>query len=80
MYDFNKEKGTYVYSVEKDSQSYKAGLKKGDLITKINDVEIYNSSYLKYELYKYKVGDTVKITYKRDDVENTIDITLSTNK
>ena len=79
MYDTNREKGTYVYDVEKDSPSYKAGLKKGDLITKINDKEISNSSYLKYELYKYNVGDTIKITYKRDDVENTTDITLSSN-
>ena len=62
--------GTYIYSVEKDSPAYKAGLQKGDLILKINDNEISSSSYLKYQLYKYNIGDTIKVTYKRNNKDN----------
>jgi serine protease Do len=68
--------GTYIYSVEKNSPAYDAGLQKGDLILKINDTEIQNSSYLKYQIYKYNVGDTIKITYERNGNENTVDVTL----
>ena len=77
MYDSYKGNGTYIYSVEKGSAAYNAGLEKGDIITKINEVEVKSSSYLKYELYKYNVGDKIKITYERSSVENTIEITLT---
>ncbi|MBE6149944.1 MAG: PDZ domain-containing protein [Firmicutes bacterium] len=79
MYDAYDVNGTYVYAVSENSPAYSAGLKRGDIITKINGVSVSSSSYLKYELYKYNVGDTIKITYERNSIENEIEITLISN-
>lgn len=69
--------GVAIYNVEPNSDADKAGLKKGDVVLKINDYEIIDSAYLRYVLYKYKVGDTIKITYERDGESKTIDLTLN---
>jgi serine protease Do len=68
--------GIYVAAVENGSPAEKAGIQKGDIITKIGDKEVASSSYLKYELYKYSIGDKVKITYKRNNKEQSTTIAL----
>lgn len=81
MYDlennfFRQETGIYVESVETNSPAEKAGIKQGDIIIGFNDVEVKNSAYLKYQLYRLKVGDECTITYKRGNEEHTTKITL----
>lgn len=81
MYDMNSSMlggttGVYVAAVENGSPADDAGLQKGDVITKIGDVSVESSSYLKYELYKYDIGDKVTFTYTRNNKENTTTITL----
>ena len=79
-YDSEKvTNGVYVDMVENDSPADKAGLEKGDVIVKLNDDEITNIAYLKYYLYKYDVGDKVKLTVYRKDERKTIDLTLGEN-
>lgn len=68
--------GVYVQAVENGSPADKGGLKKGDKILKINDVEVENSSFFKFELYKYDIGDKIEITVERDGKEKTLNITL----
>ncbi len=70
------KKGAVVVDVSKDSVADAAGLKKGDVITKLDDKEISDYEYLKYYLYRYNVGDKVKITYIRNGKENTTTVTL----
>lgn len=69
--------GAVVVDVSADSCADKAGLKKGDVITKLGDNDIENYMYLKYYLYTYKVGDKVSITYIRDGKEHTTEVKLS---
>jgi len=71
--------GIVVISVVEGSGADLAGLKKGDVITKINDDEVTNVAYLKYMLYKYNIGDTIKITYIRDNKTKTAEVTLTEN-
>ena len=79
-YDSEKIKnGVYIDMVENDSPADKAGLEKGDIIVKLNDDEVTNIAYLKYYLYKYDVGDKVKLTVYRDDDKKTIELTLGEN-
>ena len=53
--------------------SEKAGLKKGDIIKKIDNIEIKNKAYFNYYLFKHQKNDNIKITYIRDGKEsNTI--------
>ena len=54
-----------------------APVQKDDVILKINDVEIEDSTHLKYILYKYSVGDTVKLEYERDGKTNTVEVKLN---
>lgn len=69
-------KGALIQDVSKDSTADEAGLKKGDVIIKLDDKEIDDYEYLKYYLYRYNVGDKVKITYIRNGKENTTTVKL----
>jgi len=71
--------GVVVVSVAEGTGASKSGLKKGDVITKIDDEEVINAAYLKYVLYKYKVGDKINITYNRNGKIKTTTVTLSKN-
>lgn len=73
------QNGVYIDTVEKDSPADKGGLKSGDKITKVNGVEVPNASYFKYELYKCKVGDKVKITVERDNKEKEITVKVGSS-
>ena len=74
---FNNTSGVYVESVEKNGAAYNAGIKSGDKILKVNGVEIANTSYFRYQLYKYNIGDKIKITIERNGIEKTLTVTLA---
>ncbi len=74
---FNNNTGVYVESVEKNGPADKAGIKSGDKILKVNDVDIANTSYFRYQLYKYNIGDKIKITIERNGSEKTLTVTLT---
>lgn len=74
------EKGVIVAIVEDGSPSAKAGLKQGDIITKIDNEDANSLAYLRYVLYKHEVGDKVKITYIRNNKEEKTTITLGKGK
>jgi len=69
--------GVMVIDVQKNSSAASAKLETGDVIIKINGNKITNVAYLRYELYKYKVGDNIEVTYIRDGKEKTVSIKLS---
>lgn len=71
--------GIAVISVVEGSGADNAGLQKGDVIIKLNDDEVTNMAYLKYLLYKYNIGDTIEITYIRDNKTKTTEVTLTEN-
>ena len=76
---FNRNTGVYIEYVEKGGAADKAGLKAGDKIIKVNDVKVSNTSYFRYELYRYNVGDKIEITVERDGKEKTFKVTLGTS-
>ena len=80
MLDKDITEGVVVVEVTKDSGASTSDLQKGDVVTKINNEKISNFAYLRYELYKYKVGDTITVTYLRDGKERTTKITLTEYK
>ena len=63
--EFPDLKGVYVAEVVDDGAAQKAGIKKGDVILKINDVEVNSSSRLQEEIGKSRPGDKVKVTLRR---------------
>lgn len=66
------ENGVVVINTVENSPAKNAGLKKGDIILGINETEVTDSAHFRYLLYKYEVGDTIEITYYRNNkVEKT---------
>ena len=80
MLDKSITEGVVVVEIYKDTGASKTDLKKGDVVTKINDQKIINIPYLRYELYKYNAGDTITVTYLRDGKEHQIKVTLTEYK
>jgi serine protease Do len=69
--------GAVVETVLSDTPAARSKLQRGDVILKIGDVDLKNKAYLRYILYKYKVGDTIKVTYYRNKKIMTVDVLLT---
>lgn len=78
--DDSLEEGVVIAKIEEKSVAEKAGLQKGDVIIKFNNDYVSSSAYLRYLLYKYSIGDTVKITYNRNGKELTTEVKLTDKK
>lgn len=63
------DKGAQIQSVNDESAADKAGLKEGDVITKIDDKKIETPDDLTEAIQDHKPGDKVSITYLRDKKE-----------
>jgi serine protease Do len=63
------DKGAEILSISKESAAEKAGLKKDDIITKIDDRKIESSDDVTDAIRNHKPGDKVTITYLRDGKE-----------
>lgn len=74
--DINQE-GAVVVDTQAKSPAHDAGLKTGDIITKIEDYNVTSVAKLKYYLYKYAPGDKVKITYIRNGKTETTSLKLA---
>jgi serine protease Do len=70
------EEGVKIMGISESSAAEKAGLKKGDIITKINDDVIENPAALSTTIGKYKPEEKVKVTFKRNNKTNTATATL----
>ncbi|EFL33301.1 periplasmic serine peptidase DegS [Streptomyces viridochromogenes DSM 40736] len=62
--------------VEPGGPAAKAGLKPGDVITKLDDRVIDSGPTLIGEIWTHKPGDKVTITYERGGKQHTVDVTL----
>lgn len=73
------EFGAVLSLVEENQPAAKAGLEVGDVIIEIDGKKVEDVSHFKYNLYKHKVGDKVKVKYYRDNKlkETTIELTES---
>jgi len=72
-------KGVLLEGFEKNlaiSAAREAGLRPGDIITRVNDVETNSESEFEEELSYHSPGDKVLITYARDNVSKTITVVL----
>ena len=72
----NVSNGVAVVKVENGSPADKAGIKKGDIITKLAGKDTKSLAEFRYELYKHSPNDSVEVTYIRDGKESTLDMKL----
>ncbi|HPE15782.1 MAG TPA: trypsin-like peptidase domain-containing protein [Oscillospiraceae bacterium] len=68
--------GVYVSSVESGSAAEKAGIQKGDVITKLGDTDITTASELNEAKKDYKAGDTTTVTIVRSGETLALSITF----
>ena len=76
QYQIDLTEGVFVYSVEKDGAGAKAGLRLGDIITKVDDKEIKTMDDLSAAKKGHKAGDTVTVTYYREGQYYTTELTF----
>ena len=72
------DKGIYVVEVVKGSSAQKAGVTRGDIITKVNGKQINTMSSLKKVLLEVRPKQKGKITVYRDGSTKDLDIEFST--
>lgn len=68
--------GAKIKEVTKGSAAEKAGLKAGDLITRVDEIAISDPEALAHAVHKYKPQDKITLTYKRDGKEQKTTATL----
>lgn len=66
------DNGAEIQSITKESAAEKAGLKKGDIITKVGDQKIETPDDLTKAIHDHKPGDKVSITYLREKKEQKV--------
>ncbi len=73
------DSGVVIAGIESGTGAADSDLQEGDIIIAIDGEEVEDSAYLRYELYKHSVGDTIEITYIRDGKEMTTDVKLTSS-
>lgn len=68
--------GVYVTNVADNSPASQAGLKQGDIITKVGDITLDGSHSYLNTLYTYKAGDKVALSIVRSGQTAQMEITL----
>lgn len=68
--------GAMIKDISDSSAAQKAGLKKGDIIVKVDDISVDNPEELSEAIHKYKPQDKVTITFYRDHKKQQVTATL----
>ena len=76
--DIDIQKGIYVAQISLDSPAAKAKLKEGDIITKIDNLELNKMCDLRCYIYTKSPGDEVNLTVYRNKKEVQVTIKLGT--
>ncbi|MDR1016332.1 MAG: PDZ domain-containing protein, partial [Coriobacteriales bacterium] len=71
--------GAYVASVVAGSPAEQAGIKKGDVITKIDDETIASADEVIISVREHNIGDKVEVTVQRGNSTQVIGVTLGSD-
>ncbi|MBR2411676.1 MAG: trypsin-like peptidase domain-containing protein [Clostridia bacterium] len=72
--------GCYVVALDKDSPCYEAGIRSGDVITKIGSKSVNSTDTAVSILSDKKAGGKISITYYSSGESHTVNITLAEKK
>jgi len=82
----NWQKGVIIYkdlkniAVKKGSPAEKAGLREGDIIISVNNINLDKANNLADIIQSYAVGDKINLVVARDNVEKVIQVILEEQK
>jgi Do/DeqQ family serine protease len=65
----DRNDGVYVMNVTQNGGAIKAGIRKGDFITQVAGIPVHTEPELQEQIARYKPGDHVTVSYKRDGQE-----------
>lgn len=69
-------KGVYVNGLTEGGAAQEAGIKTGDVITKVGDISVNNVPELQEQVNRYRPGDKVNVTLKRNNQEKVLNVVL----
>lgn len=69
-------KGVYVNGLTDGGAAKESGVKEGDVITKVGEVDVNNVPELQEQISRFRPGQKVMVTLIRDNSEKTIPVTL----
>ena len=69
-------KGVYVNGLTPGGSGEEAGIQEGDVITKIGEVDVNNVPELQEQISRFRPGNKVNVTLKRNNQEKTLTVTL----
>ncbi|MCB0282973.1 MAG: Do family serine endopeptidase [Calditrichae bacterium] len=72
----DKPRGVYISSVIEDRAADKAGIKEGDVILKINDIEVNQPNELQARVGTYNPGEEINVELWRDGKSKKITVVL----
>lgn len=70
------EGGVYVMNAREGGAAAAAGIKKGDVITKVNGVPVVSGADMVGQIATYRPGDKINVTYRREGKELNANLTL----
>ncbi len=68
--------GVYVENVTENGAAEEAGIKKGDVVIKINDTDVKNVAELQDMVARHRPGDKINVTFRRDGKTKTVSAKL----
>lgn len=74
--DLDMPKGVYVVEIDPTSPVYKAGVRKGDIITHIGEKQVNTMMALREEMFKCGSGNTCTLRFIRNGKERQVKFTL----
>lgn len=74
--DLTVNAGAYISGISPKSGALEAGIKEGDVVTRIDNIEVNNTAQLIGYIGSKRPGDVVKVFVNRDGKEMNFDVTL----
>jgi Do/DeqQ family serine protease len=68
--------GVFITDIQPGSAASAAGLKEGDIIQRIDGVQLYSSSEFSERIARHRPGDKIELTFLRDGKSRTASATL----
>jgi Do/DeqQ family serine protease len=72
----NEIKGVFVNGLTEGGAADEAGIKEGDVITKIGEMEVNNVPELQEQISRYRPGDNVNVSLKRNNQLKVLNVIL----
>ena len=76
----NEPKGIYIARVIPKCAAEKAGMREGDILLKVNNMDVNSYASMMEEVALFNPGDVVDVTFLRDDKLYTVSLTLLNSK